>query len=80
MGYPANISQCLIVFTATPESPVTITDSLQVRKYKFRDAQTLAEVTQLGRSGAGMQAQGTVPQSLSERFAVLLAKAFLGWK
>ena len=51
-----------------------------LRKYKFREAQTLAEVAQLGRNGAGMQAQGTVPQSLSRHLAVSLAKAFLGWK
>lgn len=41
-------------------SPIALIHSLQVRKYKFREAQTLAKVSQWVRSKAGIQAQGSV--------------------
>ena len=45
----------VISFTATPESQSSCCyPSLQVRKYKLREAQTWAEVTQPVRSGAGI--------------------------
>ena len=64
MRSPANTSSILF-HSQQPQkvSPVTLMYSLQMSKSKFREAQTLAEVTQLVRTGAGMQAQGTVSQA-----------------
>lgn len=65
----------VISFTATPESPLAVIHSLQVRKYKLREAQTLAKVTQLVRNGAGIPAQRTVPPKLGWALSYFVGKS-----